>query len=56
MKEKIPVFNTLSREKLSNILSKIPGKKDFIIDPNVIKPLENIIGTSILRYELKIMP
>ncbi|XP_065225969.1 vacuolar protein sorting-associated protein 33B [Planococcus citri] len=49
MKSKIPVLSLLSREKLTNILSKIPGKKDLIIDPKIIKPLENIVGISVLR-------
>lgn len=49
MKTKIPVLPTLSREKLKNILLKIPGKKDLIIDPKVFKPLENILGVSVLR-------
>ena len=50
MKERIPVLPFLSREKLSGILSRIPGKKDLIIDPNIIKPLENIVQISVLRY------
>lgn len=49
MKTKIPVLPSLSREKLKNILLKIPGKKDLIVDPKVFKPLENILGISVLR-------
>lgn len=51
MKDKYGVFSFLSKQKLKNILIKIPGDKIMIIDNNIIKPLENIIGFSELRYK-----
>jgi hypothetical protein len=34
---------------LADILTTIPGRKDLIIDPVLIKPLECITGVSFLR-------
>lgn len=46
---KVSALNRISKKKLTDLLDKIPGQKDFIIDNNLIKPLERIIGVSKLR-------
>ncbi|XP_014284692.1 vacuolar protein sorting-associated protein 33B [Halyomorpha halys] len=46
---KINALKQISQRKLLNILDKIPGRKDFIVDVNLIKPLEHIIGVAKLR-------
>uniref|UniRef100_A0A1B6LIA7 Vacuolar protein sorting-associated protein 33B n=1 Tax=Graphocephala atropunctata TaxID=36148 RepID=A0A1B6LIA7_9HEMI len=43
-------LNRISQKRLGEMLNKIPGLKDFIIDPVLIKPLERIIGVSQLRF------
>uniref|UniRef100_A0A1B6FKL4 Vacuolar protein sorting-associated protein 33B n=1 Tax=Cuerna arida TaxID=1464854 RepID=A0A1B6FKL4_9HEMI len=43
-------LNRISQKRLGELLNKIPGLKDFIIDPILIKPLERIIGVSQLRF------
>uniref|UniRef100_A0A1B6JZG3 Vacuolar protein sorting-associated protein 33B n=1 Tax=Homalodisca liturata TaxID=320908 RepID=A0A1B6JZG3_9HEMI len=43
-------LNRISQKRLGELLNKIPGLKDFIIDPVLIKPLERIIGVSQLRF------
>lgn len=42
-------LNRISQKRIGELLNKIPGLKDFIIEPNLIKPLERIIGVSQLR-------
>lgn len=47
--DKIKALNQISQKKFLDILDKIPGRKDFIIDPILIKPLEHIVGVGKLR-------
>lgn len=42
-------FQQLAVLKLQNILCRIPGKKDLIIQPELIKPLENFTSAVWLR-------
>lgn len=46
---KVSALNRISKKKLTDLLDKIPGQKDLIIDNNLIKPLERVIGVSKLR-------
>lgn len=46
---KLNALAQISQEKLLDILNKIPGRKDFIIEPSLIKPLDRFIGVSKLR-------
>lgn len=39
----------ISQSKLQNILNQISDKKDLIIDPSLIKPLERVCGVTWLR-------
>jgi len=45
----LDALHQISQRKLGDILSKIPGKKDLIIDPVLCKPLDCITGVSFLR-------
>lgn len=47
--KKLLGFRQIAQEKLQNILCSIPLDKDLIIEPALIKPLENIVGASWLR-------
>lgn len=47
--KKLLGFNKIAQEKFQNIFCSIPGKKDLIIEPNLIKPLEHVCGASWLR-------
>lgn len=49
MDSRLLCLNQISQRKLTEILVKIPGKKDLIIDPRLMKPLEQITGVSVLR-------
>lgn len=50
LSQKLDGFRQIAQEKLQNILCSIPGnKKDLIIQPELIKPLEHICGASWLR-------
>lgn len=42
-------LNRISQKRIGELFNKIPGLKDFIIEPKLIKPLERIIGVSQLR-------
>ncbi|XP_049871918.1 vacuolar protein sorting-associated protein 33B [Pectinophora gossypiella] len=46
---KLASMSLISQCKLDNILSECGDKKDLIIDPSLIKPLERICGVSWLR-------
>ncbi|KAJ9581247.1 hypothetical protein L9F63_023573 [Diploptera punctata] len=46
---RLDALHQISRKKLADILTRIPGKKDLIIDPVLMKPLECITGVSFLR-------
>lgn len=50
--EKLAALNQISQKKFLNILEKISGKKDLIIDPYLLKPLEHVVGAGKLRYLL----
>ncbi|XP_071450155.1 vacuolar protein sorting-associated protein 33B [Hetaerina americana] len=39
----------VSQKKLTDILDRIPGKKDVVIDPSIMKPLDRITDVKILR-------
>ncbi|KAF6212914.1 hypothetical protein GE061_010624 [Apolygus lucorum] len=47
--EKLGALSQISQRKLLDILTKISGRKDLIIDSSLIKPLERIVGVSKLR-------
>ncbi|KAK9506761.1 hypothetical protein O3M35_008638 [Rhynocoris fuscipes] len=47
--QKLSALGQISQEKLLTILKEIHGKKDFIIEPSLIKPLERFIGVTKLR-------
>lgn len=47
--KKLLGFNKIAQEKLQNIFCTIPGKKDLVIEPILIKPLEHVCGASWLR-------
>jgi hypothetical protein len=49
MESGLDALYQISQRKLGDILSKIRGKKDLIIDPILLKPLECITGVSFLR-------
>nr|CAD7394728.1 unnamed protein product [Timema cristinae] len=46
---RLDALHQISQKKLSEILVKIPGKKDLIIDHVLMKPLDRITGVSFLR-------
>jgi hypothetical protein len=45
----LDALHQISQRKLGDILKKIPGKKDLVIDPVLMKPLECITGVKFLR-------
>nr|CAD7412450.1 unnamed protein product [Timema poppensis] len=45
---RLDALHQISQKKLSEILVKIPGKKDLIIDHVLMKPLDRITGVSFL--------
>lgn len=48
--KKLMGFHQIAQEKFQNILAMIPGKKcDLIIQPDLIKPLELVVGAAWLR-------
>uniref|UniRef100_A0A1I8NSV3 Vacuolar protein sorting-associated protein 33B n=2 Tax=Stomoxys calcitrans TaxID=35570 RepID=A0A1I8NSV3_STOCA len=49
--KKLQGFQLIAQEKLQAILCSIPGKKDLIIEPNLIKPLEHICAASWLKLK-----
>ncbi|XP_065087029.1 vacuolar protein sorting-associated protein 33B [Ochlerotatus camptorhynchus] len=49
LNKKLLGFRQIAQEKLQNILYSIPLDKDLIIEPALIKPLENVVGASWLR-------
>lgn len=42
--KKLMGFHQIAIEKLQNILAVIPGQCDLIIEPDLIKPLELVVG------------
>lgn len=51
---KLGSLGVISQCKLQSILALCGDKKDLIIDPSLIKPLERICGVTWLRYASKI--
>lgn len=49
LERKLMGFHQIGMEKLQNILCCIPGRKDLIIEPSLIKPLELVCGAAWLR-------
>lgn len=50
LQQKMEGLRQIAQEKLQSILCSIPDKKkDLIIQPELIKPLEHICGASWLR-------
>ncbi|XP_069691089.1 vacuolar protein sorting-associated protein 33B isoform X1 [Periplaneta americana] len=49
MDSRLDALHQISQRKLADILTRIPGRKDLIIDPVLMKPLECITGVSFLR-------
>ncbi|XP_075164681.1 vacuolar protein sorting 33B [Haematobia irritans] len=49
--KKLQGFQLVAQEKLQTILCSIPGKKDLIIEANLIKPLEHICSASWLKLK-----
>ncbi|XP_065362392.1 vacuolar protein sorting-associated protein 33B [Calliphora vicina] len=49
--KKLQGFQLIAQEKLQAILCSIPGKKDLIIEPAIIKPLEYICAASWLKLK-----
>lgn len=47
--KKLMGFHQIAIEKLQNILAVIPGQCDLIIEPDLIKPLELVVGAAWLR-------
>lgn len=47
--KKLMGFHQIALEKLQNILAVISGKCDLIIEPDLIKPLELVVGAAWLR-------
>jgi hypothetical protein len=45
----LDALHQISQRKLGDILTKIPGRKDLIIDPVLMKPLDCITGVKFLR-------
>nr|CAD7574916.1 unnamed protein product [Timema californicum] len=48
---RLDALHQISQKKLSEILVKIPGKKDLIIDHVLMKPLDRITGVSFLSIK-----
>lgn len=47
--KKLLGFHQIGLEKLQNLLATIPGKCDLVIEPDLIKPLELVVGAAWLR-------
>jgi len=45
----LSALGEISKQQLSHIISTIPGAKDLIIDPTLMKPLDRVMGVSDLR-------
>ncbi|XP_063220368.1 vacuolar protein sorting-associated protein 33B [Bacillus rossius redtenbacheri] len=48
---RLDALQLISQRKLSEILQNVPGKKNIIIDPVLMKSLDNVIGVSFLRSQ-----
>lgn len=49
--KKLQGFQLIAQEKLQAIICSIPGKKDLIIEPALIKPLEHVCAASWLKLK-----
>jgi hypothetical protein len=49
LESRLDALHQISQRKLADILTRIPGRKDLIIDPVLMKSLECITGVSFLR-------
>jgi hypothetical protein len=49
VQSRLDAFHQISQRKLGEILTKIQGRKDLIIDPVLMKPLDCITGVHFLR-------
>ncbi|GLH02187.1 Vacuolar protein sorting-associated protein 33A [Gryllus bimaculatus] len=49
LESRLNALHRISQEKLVQILDKISGKKDLIIDPVLMKSLDRITGAKVLR-------
>lgn len=47
--KKIVSLSEISKTQLSKVLNFLPGNKDLVIEPDVIRPLERICGVSWLK-------
>ncbi|XP_011196960.1 vacuolar protein sorting-associated protein 33B [Zeugodacus cucurbitae] len=51
LEKKLQGFQLIAQEKLQAIICSIPGKKDLIIEPGLIKPLEHVCAASWLKLK-----
>nr|XP_036674404.1 vacuolar protein sorting-associated protein 33B [Drosophila suzukii] len=49
--KKLQGFQLVAQEKLCSILCSIPGKKELILEPELIKPLEHVVTASWLKLK-----
>ncbi|XP_017052788.1 vacuolar protein sorting-associated protein 33B [Drosophila ficusphila] len=49
--KKLQGFQLVAQEKLCSILCSIPGKKELILEPDLIKPLEHVCTASWLKLK-----
>lgn len=47
--ERVDSLARISQLRLTQILNKIPGKKNLIIEPSLMKPLDRFVRASVLR-------
>ncbi|XP_064549282.1 vacuolar protein sorting-associated protein 33B isoform X1 [Drosophila montana] len=51
LEKKLQGFQLVAQEKLQAILCSIPGKKELILEPELIKPLEHVCTASWLKLK-----
>ncbi|EDW38276.1 GL12103 [Drosophila persimilis] len=51
LEKKLQGFQLVAQEKLQAILCSIPGKKELILEPALIKPLEHVCTASWLKLK-----
>lgn len=49
LNDKLSVLQQISQRKLVEILDNIPGTKDFIIEPKLMKILDSFVGVTVLK-------
>jgi len=47
--DKLNVLQQISQRKLVEILDTIPGAKDLIIEPKLMKVLDSFVGVTVLK-------